>query len=220
MQRGLHHFKAAQAHAGVDQCGEQLLGLCAFSHLQFGTGAVVVHPCDQPRIGEYRVGERSIAGKPQCDVTSAEVGLHLRHGPVRHQLAAGDDRHAIAHAFGLLHDVGGKQHGAAGSSDLHHDVLHDLGIDRVEAGERLIENHQFRFVQQRAGELNLLLHALGEVLHLLLRPVGDFQAFQPDQCATPRLGARNPLHFTQEHQVIQHLHLLVETALFGEVTDA
>ena len=58
--------------------------------------------------------------------------------------------------------------GDPGRASLLEDVLEQLDVDRIEAAERLVEDQQPRLADQRGAELDLLLHALGQRLHLLV----------------------------------------------------
>jgi len=62
----------------------------------------------------------------------------------------------------------GEQHADAGRGAFADDVGHRRDADRIEAGERLVENEQFRVVGQSGGQLDALLVAVGELLKLRL----------------------------------------------------
>ena len=47
--------------------------------------------------------------------------------------------------------------------------MQQRGVDRVEAAEGLVHDDEVGLVQQRGDELDLLLHALGELFGLLGR---------------------------------------------------
>ena len=74
-------------------------------------------------------------------------------------------------------------------------------------------------VQQSGDELNLLLHAFGELFDFLVLPVGDLQAFAPFQRAFARLVLGEIAQAAEEDQVVENLHAFVEPALFGKVAD-
>src|SRR3546814_19070571 len=56
-------------------------------------------------------------------------------------------------------------------------------VDRVEAGERLVEDDQLRAVDDRAEQLDRLRHALGQALDRLIRIVAE--ALVGEQAAGP-----------------------------------
>ena len=98
------------------------------------------------------------------------LATDLADGAVEHHVAAIDHECAVALLLHLVHLVRGQQHGAALGATSPKHVLQHLDVDRVQAGERLVEDQQFRLGDQRRAELELLLHALGECGDLLLRP--------------------------------------------------
>ena len=75
-------------------------------------------------------------------------------------------------------------------------------------------------VQHAADELDLLLHALGELFGLLGQGVGDLHAFGPVDGPLARFFRREAVQLAEEDELVDHLHLLVEAALFGQVADA
>jgi len=84
----------------------------------------------------------------------------------------------------------------------------------VQTAERLVHHNQIGIVQERGYQLNLLLHPLESSpssykLRRYLHPI------RPIQCTPARLFGRQPVQLTEEDQLIQNLHLLVESALLG-----
>src|SRR5438876_2204561 len=57
-----------------------------------------------------------------------------------------------------LHDalpiLGREEDRDAVARELEHRVLHDLGVDGIEPGERLVQDHQLRLMQDRRDELH------------------------------------------------------------------
>ena len=54
--------------------------------------------------------------------------------------------------------------------------LHDLAGLRVERGERLVHQQDFRIDGERAGEIDALAHAAGELARVIV-----LEAFEPDE---------------------------------------
>ena len=54
-------------------------------------------------------------------------------------------------------------------------LLHQLARLRVERGERLVHQQDFRVHHQRAGEIDALLHAAGELVGIVV-----LEALEPD----------------------------------------
>ena len=99
-------------------------------------------------------------------------------------------------------------------------VFQQIGVDRVEARERLVEDQQLGFVQDRDDELHLLGHAFRKFLHLLVPPLLDAETDEP--LFEPRDGfaARKALEAGEEDGLFADLHLLVETPFLGQIADA
>ena len=66
------------------------------------------------------------------------------------------------------------------------------GVDGVEAAEGLVHDDELGLVQQRGDELDLLLHALGELFGLLVDGVGDLDAFAPEWARLLAVAASRP----------------------------
>jgi hypothetical protein len=75
-------------------------------------------------------------------------------------------------------------------------------------------------VQQGGDELDLLLHAFGELFGLLEEGFGDLHALGPLDGALAGFGGGEAVEFAEEDKLVEDLHLLVEAALFGQVADA
>jgi hypothetical protein len=167
-------------------------------------------------------GRLSAAAVAECqrDMPRAVSSLHFGERPVQHLGAPGDDGHPVAHLLGLLHVVGGEHHGSPRAGDLDDHVFHYLTVDRIQSAERLVEDDELRLVQQGPDELDFLLHAFGQVLYLLQGPVLEPQPLQPLVGLGDRRSPVDPLGFSQERQLVDQLHLLVQTALLGEKPDS
>ena len=75
-------------------------------------------------------------------------------------------------------------------------------------------------MQQRRDELNLLLHALGEVFGLLGNRLGDLQLLTPVASAFFGQGCVDVVELAEENELVEHVHLLVEAALLRQIADA
>ena len=67
-------------------------------------------------------------------------------------MAAVDDIGAIDQAERLAHIVVGDQHADAAALEMAHEILDVADRDRIDAGERLVEQHEGRIARQRAGD--------------------------------------------------------------------
>ena len=100
------------------------------------------------------------------------------------------------------------------------DLLADqLRIDRIEAGERFVQDHQGRFMDDRRDELDLLGHTLGEFLDLLVPPVFNSEFMKPFLELRRRLAGRHSLELGEVKALLPHLHFPVQSPFFGKVPD-
>ena len=128
------------------------------------------------------MSSRLVSLRPFCWRSSASV-------PSATSRARGDDADAVGHPFGDFQNMRRHDHGAAGTDAVLQQSLDVTRRQRVEAGERLVEDDQPGIVHQRAGQRHLLAHALGKSLaafvQMRLEPERD------QQLAAPRV--RKPL---------------------------
>ncbi len=107
---------------------------------------------------------------PPAAVGAPRLEAHLRAQPVARfgdgalepDLAGGDDRDPLAQPLGMGDDVGREDDGGAGRGLVADEMLEPALVDRVEAGEGLVEHDQLRPVNDRAEQLDGLGHALAE----------------------------------------------------------
>ena len=71
-------------------------------------------------------------------------------------------------------------------------VAEHLGVDRIEAGERLVEDDQLGLGDHRGDELHLLRHALGQRLDGLVGPVAQAHAFAASRRRWPMRARSAP----------------------------
>ena len=96
-------------------------------------------------------------------------------------------------------------------------VFQQIGVDRVEARERFVEDQQLGFVQDRDDELHLLGHAFRKFLHLLVPPLLDAEPDEPLLQPHDGFAARKALETGEEDGLFADLHLLVETPFLGQI---
>ncbi len=92
-------------------------------------------------------------------------------------------------------------------------------VDRVEPGERLVEDHQARLVDEGAEQLDCLRHAFRELADLPLG--GEAEAVIFEQLA-PAFAAdlqRQPAQRAEEGDRLEGFHRRIEPALLGQVAD-
>src|ERR1035437_8032520 len=93
------------------------------------------------------------------------------------------------------------------------------GLSRVKAGEGLVHDDELGVVEQRGNELDLLLHALGELFSLFLECICDLHAPGPGACALFSFPGAEPMQLAEEDKLVDDLHFFIEAALFGQVAD-
>src|SRR5262249_55054100 len=182
--------------------------------LSFDHGAEVVHALDESR---HLLQEYAVVGTFDAHRVFAVRFLNRLQLSLQYVLSLIDQADRIAHHLHLLHAVSGENDGGTLLAQLQHDVLEHDGVDRVKSGEGLIQNEQWRSVNDRGNELNLLLHSLGKVDHLLFRPIGELKSFQPVPRAPVGFPFRQPFQSAEKHQQFAHLHARIKAALFGQV---
>src|SRR5699024_10074070 len=94
-----------------------------------------------------------------------------------------------------------------------------LPIDGIESAERLITDYQFRLMDDRSDQLNLLLIPFGYFLNLLLLVFRGFKLLQPK---IKLLVDIRFLHAYQLRQILDQfidLKLRVQTPFFRQITD-
>ena len=98
-------------------------------------------------------------------------------------------------------------------------LLEPALVDRVEAGERLVEDDQPRLVDDRAEQLDGLRHALGKRADRLLRPVAQAVLVEQRVGAAAAFGERQAAQRAHEGDRLARLHRRIEAALLGQVAD-
>ncbi len=85
-----------------------------------------------------------------------------------------------------------KRTAAALFAEVDERVHEERGVDGIEAAEGLVHDDELGLVQQGGDELDLLLHALGELFGLLGDGLGDLHALAPDVGALAGVVASRP----------------------------
>ena len=125
----------------------------------------------------------------------------------------------VADLFDRRHVVRRKNHRRPAVAQREDFVFQQVGVDRVEAAERFVENQQGRSVQYRDDELDLLRHPLTELLHLPVPPLGDPEFFKPRPQALRRFPLRKTFELREIERLFADAHFFIQSALFGQVAD-
>ena len=93
--------------------------------------------------------------------------------------SAVDDDGVLAQVLDEVELVRREQHRGATPRLGHEDLGQGVDGDRVEPGERLVEDEHVRFVDEGADQLDALLVAEREVLEVAADPVAEVEALEP-----------------------------------------
>jgi hypothetical protein len=162
--------------------------------------------------------EVRVAGDGEAHDPAPGLPPHVRRPTAHHQPSAVDDRDRIAELLDLVHLVRAEDDCPATRPQLQECVLEEGGIDRVQAGERLVHEQDVRVVQDPRDELDLLLVALAQLIGTAARVVRDPETCEP--VPGPRRGVRpsEPVKRAEEDKLIEDLHPWIQPAVLGQVS--
>ena len=113
-----------------------------------------------------------------------------------------DQNDVLGEALDLVQDVARRKDAGAPEPELAEELEHLMPGDRVEAGERLVDDEQLGLVCDRLGELGALAHALRitrdtpfhrvDEVHALERPHGALVGFPPREPAQAQAVTDEP----------------------------
>ncbi len=112
-------------------------------------------------------------------------GAELVHRAAGDHPAPVDDAHAVAQPLDELELVAREDDGDSCVRPFAEHVRHHVDGDRVEPGERLVEDEHVRSEDEGGGQLDALLVAQAERLELGVAPVGEAEAVQPARARRP-----------------------------------
>ncbi len=147
------------------------------------------------------------------------LAAEFAHRPVQHHVPAVDHQRAVAQLLDLVHLVGREQHRAARGAALGEDLLEELRVERVEAGEGLVQDQEAGFADERRAELHLLLHALRQRLHLLRGPRCELHPLEQGEPGGACRMRGEALEFPVVDQHVDRRDAPVQAALLGQVGD-
>ena len=131
-----------------------------------------------------------------------------------------DKGYMVANLLDRRHIMGRKYHRCTLILQSQNLLFQEVGVDRVETRERLVENEQFGLMKHRNDKLNLLRHTLRQILDLLVPPLLDAEAHKPLTQTEQCLVAFQAFELCEEESLLAHLHLAIESSLLGEVANA
>ena len=107
--------------------------------------------------------------------------------------AAFDERHAIAGRFHFAEQMGIEKHRDPVGAQLVDDVAHQQPAQRIEAGGRLVQEHESRLVEQRLRQPHALQHALAVAAQRAIGRVDEVHAGQQPIDAGVQRDAAQPI---------------------------
>ena len=145
-----------QRHDRVAQRVELVVVVDGDLHERGALGELGVH-ADPGQAGHQLVVAVTDVDRHHAGALEQGIGL------TRHHEVAGVDHHdAVAHLLHVVEEVGGEQHRDAERAEAGHQLEHLLASERIEAGGRLVEQHQLGIAHERLGQLGALAHPGGE----------------------------------------------------------
>jgi hypothetical protein len=115
--------------------------------------------------------------------------------------------------------MAGEQHRSAGSRNVTQQVGHGSDRERIETGERLIENEQIRVVDKCGDKLDALLITVRERVEPIFRTGRKTQSIEPRVDASTRFPDGSPRQSCQIHELVPNSHAQIQPALFGHVAE-
>ncbi len=192
----LHDFEAGDASAALDGCGEERLGVGPPLAVEFyvGLSAVVFGGFDA---GVLEEGIVSFEG--DLDVVARIAALDLAHAAGEDEMAAVDEGRWRRRAFRPGPCGGWRRGWSCPALRRSTSVsMQERGVDGIEAAEGLVHDDEVGLVQQRGDELDLLLHALGQLFGLLGDGLGDLHPLAPDVSALAGRGGVEAVQLRRE----------------------
>ena len=139
--------------------------------------------------------------------------------PLEDERAGIDKHHRITHLGQLAQDVAGDEERLAARREQPDEVLELQPRLRIEAGSRLIEDHELRVGEEHPAEAEPLRHPLGELCHL---PVGEGpEVGKLDHLFDPlaALSGGEAVRPGEEVEILKHRHRLVGAERIGHPAD-
>ena len=105
-------------------------------------------------------------------------------------------------------------------AQLQHRVTQHVGVHRIEAGERFVEDDEFGPRDHGGDELHLLRHAFRQRIDAVVRPLGQPEPLQPEVDFAIDRGAVRALQCAVIAQQAADFHFSIEAAFLRQVSDA
>ena len=130
-----------------------------------------------------------------------------------------DQCNVVTDFFHGSHVVGREDDGVSLIFQFQDFPFQQFSIDRIESGERFVEDQQLGFVEHGNDKLYFLLHTFGQFFQFFVPPWGDFKLFEPFLQAGSRFAAAQSFQLGQVNGLIAYFHFLVQSPFFRQVSD-
>ena len=142
------------------------------------------------------------------------------HGPHRRDLSLAQHRDAVARHLDLGEEVGVEKDRAPLLGFGLEEVADLAPPDGIDAVRRLVEKKDFGLVHERGRKAEALRHALRELLHLHVHPLGELHAGEERRDARSELRRRHARHPSENGQRLAGREVSGEAMALGQVADA
>src|SRR5438128_525131 len=124
-----------------------------------------------------------------------------------------DKNDLVSQPLRLPHHVSGEKDGTTLLFQLAQEIANKHHVDWIEPRLRLVEDDQFRIMQQCSDQLNFLLVALRQFLDFRIALVPKLETFEPPLDSFPHFRASATFDLRQKKEKLGDLHLPIEPTL-------
>ena len=176
--------------AGAQRGGEHRLVVGAVGQLQQRCRRACSETTRTP--GSAAAQPAAASGTTTRSSRPASRRAQLLDGAGGHHPAAGEDADRVAEPLDQVELVAGEHDRHARAGLLEQRLGEGVDADRVEAGERLVEDEHLGSVHQRGGQLDALLVAQRQLLHRVAAALAEPEPLEPARRrrARPRRASR------------------------------
>ncbi len=173
----------------------------------------------------HDLGPRQMVGPP--DPRAHDLGLdphaagrlQVTDRALQHHPSPVDHGHGLAEPLDKVQLMRAEDDRHPARRPLEQDLAEHVHPDRVEAGERLVEDQELGVVHQRGRELGALLVAVGQLVQTRPAAVTEAEPLEPavgvGLCPVPR----HPVEPGEVHELLAHPHPRVQPARLRHVAE-
>ncbi len=159
---------------------------------------------------------------PEIAGTNVNVDFAFRGGMQiagADDLALFDENHGVAGDFHFAEQMGIKEDGGATLALVANDVADEVAAHGVKAGSGLIEEDEFRLVDESLGEANALHHTFGKAAEATVAMWSKADEFEIGGDAVAQLGGCESTEAAMKGQEFGGGQPVVKAKIFGEEAD-